>query len=142
MALIEFKNLPDTSTPLTAENLNNNFEYLKSMNDFSTNETVIGKYIDGRPIYRKVYDCGNLPNTTSKNIATNLIFNNSNCIMIKIYGYCYFTNGTQLPLPFPGISATGNIALHIANNNIVITTAGDRSESYGYVIIEYIKMTD
>ena len=28
MALIEFKNLPDTSTPLTAENLNNNFEYL------------------------------------------------------------------------------------------------------------------
>lgn len=28
MALIEFKNLPDTTTPLTAQNLNNNFNYL------------------------------------------------------------------------------------------------------------------
>lgn len=31
MALIEFKNLPDTSTPLTAENLNNNFNLLSNM---------------------------------------------------------------------------------------------------------------
>ena len=30
MALIEFKNLPDTSTPLNAENLNNNFNDLKN----------------------------------------------------------------------------------------------------------------
>lgn len=29
MALIEFKDLPDTSTPLNAENLNNNFNALK-----------------------------------------------------------------------------------------------------------------
>ena len=29
MALIEFKNLPDTSTPLKAENLNNNFNEAK-----------------------------------------------------------------------------------------------------------------
>lgn len=29
MALIEFKNLPDTTTPLTAQNLNNNFNELK-----------------------------------------------------------------------------------------------------------------
>lgn len=32
MALIEFKNLPDTSTPLTAENLNNNFNELNKIN--------------------------------------------------------------------------------------------------------------
>lgn len=29
MALVKFKNLPDTSTPLNAENLNNNFEELE-----------------------------------------------------------------------------------------------------------------
>lgn len=29
MALIEFKNLPDTSTPINAENLNHNFELLQ-----------------------------------------------------------------------------------------------------------------
>lgn len=31
MALVEFKNLPDTSTPLNAANLNNNFNYLLNM---------------------------------------------------------------------------------------------------------------
>lgn len=31
MALVEFKNLPDTSTPLNAANLNNNFKYLLDM---------------------------------------------------------------------------------------------------------------
>lgn len=30
MSLIEFKDLPDTTTPITAENLNNNFNELKS----------------------------------------------------------------------------------------------------------------
>ena len=47
MGLIEFKDLPDTSTPLNAENLNNNFNELKGekvwtnpnpTNDFDENE--------------------------------------------------------------------------------------------------------
>ena len=33
MALIEFKDLPDTSTPLNAENLNNNFNEVKIINN-------------------------------------------------------------------------------------------------------------
>ena len=33
MALIEFKDLPDTTTPVTAENLNNNFEELDNKID-------------------------------------------------------------------------------------------------------------
>ena len=40
MALIEFKNLPDTSTPLNAENLNNNFQELEKINEDLKNELV------------------------------------------------------------------------------------------------------
>ena len=54
MALIEFKNLPDTSTPLSAENLNNNFNELNNRGIYSTEEKVVGTWIDGKPIYRKV----------------------------------------------------------------------------------------
>lgn len=38
MALIEFENLPSTDTPINAENLNNNFNYLDGrIDDFSSN---------------------------------------------------------------------------------------------------------
>ena len=58
MGLIEFKDLPDTSTPLNAENLNNNFNALKGekvwtnpnpTNDFDENEIqldLINEYIE------------------------------------------------------------------------------------------------
>lgn len=43
MALIEFKNLPDTSTPLNAENLNNNFvdlnKQISNVKFYSCNST-------------------------------------------------------------------------------------------------------
>lgn len=55
MAIIQFKNLPDTSTPLTAENLNNNFNELKTkeyggitLDDFKNyliNEAPSGTYL-------------------------------------------------------------------------------------------------
>ena len=36
MSLITFKNLPDTTTPLTAENLNNNFDYLNDVEEITS----------------------------------------------------------------------------------------------------------
>lgn len=50
MALIEFKNLPDTSTPLNAENLNNNFSELEALINTKTitkllsSKTTTGSY--------------------------------------------------------------------------------------------------
>lgn len=41
MALIKFKNLPDTSTPLNAENLNNNFEELENELNEKTSKEML-----------------------------------------------------------------------------------------------------
>jgi len=41
MALVEFKNLPDTSTPLNAQNLNNNFELLSNQIALLSNQMTI-----------------------------------------------------------------------------------------------------
>lgn len=84
---IIFENKPSTASPVNATNLNllqNNvdelcqtiqdniandtettsttIEELKESNIYSTEEKVIGKWIDGKPIYKKVIDsiCGNL----------------------------------------------------------------------------------
>ena len=45
MALVEFKDLPDTSTPINAENLNNNFNELN--NDFNNLNNLQYKTVNG-----------------------------------------------------------------------------------------------
>lgn len=50
-------------------------EYEKSVNKkkYSALETMTDEYwIDGKPIYRKVVDCGALPNATTKQVSTGL----------------------------------------------------------------------
>ena len=56
MALIEFKDLPDTSTPITAENLNE----IQKSNICSTSEIEVGKWIDNKPIYRKCFQVASM----------------------------------------------------------------------------------
>lgn len=68
MALIEFKDLPDTTTPLTASNLNNNFNELDEKIDSvvesgsNANGNYV-KYADGTMICTKKVDI----NTTISN---------------------------------------------------------------------------
>ena len=54
MALIEFKDYPNTSTPLNAENLNNNFNEVKHQDIVTGGEAVkCGYKIDGKDVYVK-----------------------------------------------------------------------------------------
>lgn len=109
---------------------------------YSTNEIKIGTWINNKPIYRKVIDCGALPNATSKNIAHGI----SNLDTVTLLrGVAYnSTTGTRLPIPF---SDTGNVSwsvqMHCNQTQIVLIT-GDNKSAYqqSYVIIEYTKTTD
>lgn len=52
-----WKDLPDTTTPLNASNLNHIEDGIKALYEktfYSTTEQVVGTWIDGKPIYRKV----------------------------------------------------------------------------------------
>lgn len=55
MALIQFEDLPSTNTPLSAANLNNNFNELIAGEQYSTTEIKTNKtWYDGKPVYKKV----------------------------------------------------------------------------------------
>ena len=141
MTKINFQNLPSTTTPVNASNLNQlqtNIE--NTLNTYSTSEIRIGTWINGKPLYRKVIDCGSLPNNNIKTIATGLNFSTT-CVAKKIEGIATYANGLSLSLPYP--SANYPIYINIdSDNNISITTNIDRSNATGYVTIEYIKTTD
>lgn len=109
--------------------------------DYSIDETKTGyNWIDGKPIYRKVIDFGNLPNTTSKTVAHNI--SNIDKI-ITLTGTA--TDGTRT-LCLPANSPDGlaySINLYTPNlTNITVGTGVDRSTYSAYIVLEYTKTTD
>lgn len=141
MNKIEFKDLPDTTTPLSASLFNemqDNIE--KTLNTYSTTETVIGKWIDEKPLYRKVVNFGALPNTTTKSVSTG--YGATDIVVRNLYGTGVYSNGIAIPLPNTSDVAGEIVKMVLANGNINITTSNDRSSANAYIILEYTKATD
>lgn len=132
-------NLADLDTSDTSSVVDAINETYKN-NTYSTTEQVVGKWIDGKSIYRKVIDIGALPDTAQKTVASGVDF--STAFLVKMYGVCkYSGSNVSFPLPFANPATLEySIMLNIDNqNNVVITTGTDRTGYFGYVIIEYTK---
>ena len=140
MALVEFQN--NTSPYLSADNLNNNFNYLDEKNNYSTNEIVIGKWIDNKPIYRKVINTGALPNNTTSYILHNI---NNLKRVVNIKGYAFRSSDSfNISLPYvSSFSKENDIQVAVLGGDIRIVTGSDRSAFVeSYVVLEYTKTTD
>lgn len=105
--------------------------------NYSTSEQVIGKWIDGKPLYRKVVNLGALPNATSKQVAHN-ISNLSSVVTLHGMAIDY----RFLPVPFSATSNAYAISIFADATNITIMAGNDRSGATGFAIIEYTKTTD
>ena len=123
-------------------NLVNSINELKNAEIYSTDEVKTNKiWINGKPIYRKVINCGALPNNSDKVINVNVSNINN---VINIYGIGISSSGTCFPLPYVYNNFNAQIELvYLASSQqIRITTGQDRSGINGYVTIEYTKTTD
>ena len=108
-------------------------------NTYSTNEQIIGTWIDGKPIHRKVVNFGALPNTTQKGVSSGI----TNIEMItKLEGYAKNNYGViPIPVSSPsGLNSVCSLYYNLDSNQVQIATGEDRS-SYTtcYVTIEYTK---
>ena len=108
---------------------------------YSTDEQIVGEWIDGKPIYQKTVNCGALPNTTEKSI-THGISNLKRCIDAR--GYAHNPSSeAMLPIPYVGHDATSYVNLSVNATTIFIGTAKDRSSiTESYVTLLYTKVTD
>ena len=104
---------------------------------YSTTETKVGTWINGKPIYRKVINFGALPNTATKTVAHNI----SNLEwVINLYGIAYRSSDNAYICI--NNSTYNALASNLYTNatNIVVNTYADRSGfSQSYVVIEYTK---
>ena len=114
---------------------------------YSTEEKVVGTWIDGNPIYRKVIDCGFLLDRANKTIPHG-ITNLKIIIDIRGIAHCDGVVTQNLPLPFPYSNVTDTVMNSVPiymweeSGNIVIKPLSNRTTYYSYVILTYTKTTD
>jgi hypothetical protein len=107
---------------------------------YSTDEVLCGRWIDGKPIYKKTIDCGYLPDTAKKTINVNIP---DLQVIIKMEGF-YYGEGLWGPLPYPYLTSLndGVIVWLNAGQNLNIQTMSNRSSQYAYVTLYYLKTAD
>lgn len=107
--------------------------YSNPMNDYSTDEKVVGTWIDGKPIYQKTIDFGALPNNTTKSVThgiSNLDF------IVELCGSAKRpSDNTYIKLPdSPGQD------LYVQGANLVVGTNSNKSGyTSTYITIQYTK---
>lgn len=145
MSLIEFKDLPNTDTPINAENLNHNFNELNKSDNYSREEQVIGTWVSGKPLYRKVMIFNTSINSDAENKFAHGI-ENAEFVRIKEAHIYNVSAGYSLPLPVTLYSSNTSFDhLNIRVDRTYVqffleTTFGNGW--YKVVILEYTKTTD
>lgn len=110
-------------------------------NEYSTDEQVVGHWIDGSPLYQKTIDLGVLPNNSTKNIPHGISNIKEVCSLAgAVYG---FAGGVYYALPLPNVGTNNqyayDIAFNIKGNDLCVVTQSDRTWLKGSVTICYTK---
>lgn len=114
----------------------NILDKLTKRNEYSTEERVIGKWIDGKPLYRKVLSA-TLPSTTGSSVADLTSLHIGSLVQID----SVTTTGAILPNNYKDVNNNG-YSLYVNGTSLLAQLT---SAVYGRsinVILEYTKTTD
>lgn len=127
---------PSTAGLMSAEDKAN----LNGLANYSTEEQVIGTWVNGKPLYKKTVDFGAFPNNTTKSVPHGI----SN--ISKIVKITAIASASNIFLSVPWASpdnAIYNPYLYADLTNINLRTARDMTNyTECYVTLEYTKTTD
>ena len=104
--------------------------------NYSTNEQVVGTWIDGSTLYEKTVYIPSLPNNSTGEYNTGL----SNINPIRFDNTLIFQSGNTSKAPY--ISTSGTVAIAIqfnADGKIYFGTNTDQSLTSAYVTLRYTK---
>ena len=127
----------DISLDFDTLNLNNIIDgRISPLSTYSTSETRIGTWTDGKPIYRQV-----ITGTTASSNSPTAIGSITNLgEIVKIDGFIR-TSNQSIPANFV-YNTEQNSCYREGNNIIVRTTASSYQNKSCYIIVEYTKTTD
>lgn len=98
-------------------------------------------WIDGKPIYKKTINFGNLPNATAKQVSHGIT---NMARVVKIEGIIQMnsTLWTATPLVYKGVDSTYNAEFQVSTTYVHCANSQDRSNLSAIVTIWYTKTTD
>ena len=103
---------------------------------YSTDEQVVGTWIDGSTLYEKTVYIPALPNNANIEYETDL----SNIVQRGFDGYLIFPSGNTSKLPYINAGNTNRVAIQFnANGKIQIFTQYDNSANSAYITLRYTK---
>lgn len=102
--------------------------------NYSTDEKIIGTWIDGKPLYRKVYS-GVIKNTDKEVLQSDI----TNMNIIDAKGKVVNQNGTQLVLGH--LNEGYGAIIYLYSGALTLQHTSDITGNY-HVILEYTKTTD
>ena len=125
-----------SQTNAYSEEYSNNTFASKNIENYSTTETRIGTWIDGKPLYRKVL-------TGTKVIGSVLVFTVSNIeTIVDVSGIIKVQDNYINPLPFyENADVFGRIQC-VGDNISVITSSNAYANGPTMIIAKYTKTTD
>lgn len=115
---------------------------------YSTDETRIGTWIDGRPLYRKVFS-GILPAIDSSQVQTPLVLTASrlqNILLVHLYGTVTYSDQQYFPINSPDYIAQTydlGVLMYYRRGSIVVSLLStDFSQKEYRAVFEYTKLSD
>ena len=115
------------------------WEEIDDPNTYSTTETRIGTWIDGKPLYRKVFTITN-PQSTNTNYED--VSNLNIQTQAHLYGYYKTSSGNKFDIPFYDSESNYSV-IFLGDANYIRGRFGNPSIITDIkVILEYTKTTD
>ena len=129
--------IPDVNK-VTDSDMNEIKQGINNSTSYSTTEQVVGTW-NNKPLYRKVIECGALPNNSNKDVVHNI---QNLGITTRCNGMAVRTSDSRA-LTIPDSTPSAEISCGVTNTTVYITTHNDRrSFNYSFLTLEYTKTTD
>ena len=117
--------------------------YVNNFTNYSTSEIAVGKWINGKTIYRKVFTFTSVPSVISLNISGTVEDVVSSSCMVKQSGYPHWRNVPWLyasSTSFGGGDWAGGYYIRIDNKDIAFQVGSSLGNTEkGFLILEYTK---
>lgn len=111
-----------------------------SQDIYSTEEQVIGWWIDGRPLYRRVVNATTGNNSSIGEVVA--VIPGDPIEAIKLDGIAWFSNGYSMPINCQWIGTDNQISSMMQGNYILCHPASFYVNSPAVFIVDYVKTTD
>lgn len=120
--------------------ISNVLRRIEALSNYSTTEKVVGKWIDGKPIYRKVWTTTTFDANNQATINTNISIDN----IINLYGTVKASGGRIIPInkPNPNNITYTTATQYYTDGRIFVEVGTAYTPTKALVVMEYTKTND